>query len=120
MKGVTRMPAKVVAVVAVALMCSCKSELDRQLVDAAAEGDAQQVAALLSRGANIEARARDDWTPLTVAAREGHGDVVRLLLKRGAAVNAKEGGGHTALFWASKYNKTEAAALLKDAGGRNE
>lgn len=114
------MLANVIAIVAVALMCGCERERDRQLVDAAAAGDTKQVEALLAGGANIEARARDDWTPLTIAAREGHGDVVQLLLKRAATVNAKEGGGHTALFWATKYNKTAVISLLKEAGGRNE
>lgn len=108
------------ALLTFALMCGCTRERDRDLVHAAATGNTHGVVSLLSAGANIEARANDDWTALTVAAREGHADVVRVLLKHGAAVNAKEGGGHTALFWATKYNRTEVIALLKAAGGRNE
>jgi ankyrin repeat protein len=102
------------------LLNSCAAALDRDLVSAAAQGDAMQVKSLLDRGANIEAHARDDWTPLTVAAREGHLKTVELLLERGADVNAREGGGHTALFWADKYDRTEVAVLLRSKGGKLE
>ena len=100
--------------------CGIERESDRQLVDAAATGEAARVVALLSSGANIEAHARDDWTALTIAAREGRNDVVRDLLEKGAYVNAKEGGGHTALFWALKYERVDVANQLKRAGGRSE
>jgi ankyrin repeat protein len=92
---------------------------DGRLVDAAAEGDAATVQKLLDGGANVDAHARDDWTPLTSAAREGKLDVVKLLLKRGANVNAKEGGGHTAVFWAKKYQHHDVEQALIDAGGRD-
>jgi hypothetical protein len=99
---------------------SCADALDHDLVFAASQGDAERVRGLLDRGANIEAHAMDDWTPLSVAAREGHLQTVELLLERGADVNAKEGGGHTALFWAEKYHRKEVAELLKSRGGKLE
>jgi ankyrin repeat protein len=102
------------------LMPACHSNSAHALIDAAAEGDTRKVEDLLNRGANIEAHARDDWTPLTIAAREGHYETVKLLLNKGAKVNAKEGGGHTPLFWAKKYNRQQVIELLKGAGSKDE
>jgi ankyrin repeat protein len=105
--------------IAACLACGHGST-DGKLVDAAAEGDSATVQKLLDGGANIDAHARDDWTPLTTAAREGKLDVVKLLLARGANVSAKEGGGHTALFWARKYQHHEVEQALIAAGGKSE
>src|SRR5690242_4859038 len=41
--------------------------LDAQLLAAAKTGTPQQVQDLIQRGANIEARAKNSWTPLRVA-----------------------------------------------------
>jgi ankyrin repeat protein len=87
----------------IAVVFACGSrKLDGKLIDAAVNGDITGVQTFLDQGARIDAHARDDGTPLTVAAREGKLDVVKLLLRRGASVNTKEGGGHTALFWARR------------------
>jgi hypothetical protein len=97
---------------AVALMGSCVRPIDDQLVAAAYDGDAAKVEALLKRGANVEIRARDGWTPLTIAAREGRTDIVLALLRAGAKPNAEEGGGNTALFWATYYGHVDTARSL--------
>ncbi len=106
------------AIVLLGVACG-RQALDRELIDAAVRGDANGVRSLLDRGANIDAHARDDWTPLTVAAREGRLDVVKVLIKRGADVNETEGGGHTALFWAKKYQRLDVEQLLVAAGGHD-
>ncbi|SRR6266849_1148924 len=93
-------------------MGSCVRSLDDQLVAAAYEGDTTRVQALLQKGANVEAHARDDWTPLTIAAREGHNDAMLALLKAGAKPNSTEGGGNTALFWATYYRHVDTVRLL--------
>lgn len=102
------------------LAIACQGSLSQELIDAAAEGNTKKTQELLDRGANIETRARDDWTPLTIAACNGHYEIVKLLLDRGAKVNAKEGGGHTPLFWAKKYNHQKVIKLLKEVGGEEE
>src|SRR5262245_37237519 len=80
------------------LICiCCTTAQNRDLVSAAAQGNTEVVKALLARGANIEAHANDDWTPLTIASREGHLETVRVLLESGARVDSHEGGGNTAL-----------------------
>jgi len=109
-----------VLVIALSTVIACQSSLDQKLIDAAAEGDTERVDGLLKKGANIEVRARDDWTALSIAAREGHYETVKLLLNKGAKVNAKEGGGHPPLFWAKKYSHQKVIELLKEAGGKEE
>lgn len=101
-------------------LLSCARSIDRKLVNEAAYGRAESVKGLIAEGANIEVRALDDWTALTVAAKNGHYEVVKILLENGADVNAKEGGGHTALFWAERGKHEEVAELLRKAGGVSE
>lgn len=61
------------------------------------------------------------WRPLHEAARGGHVDVLEYLLEEGAKVNERTNfnSGGTALFWASKEPKKNAAAiaLLEKHGG---
>lgn len=111
---------KALLVVVVLFGLACVRRIDRELVDAATEGDAARVETLLEGGADIEAHANDGWTALAVASREGHLKTVELLLFRGAQVNAREGGGHTPLFWAERYNRSEVASVLRRAGGESE
>ena len=63
--------------------------LNRELIEAAAEGDVRWVRKLLDRGADVNARGALGGTPLHWAAREGRLSVARLLLDRGADVNAE-------------------------------
>ncbi len=42
---------------------ACSRNVDRMLVDAAAENNIASIKALLEQGANVDARANDDWTP---------------------------------------------------------
>ena len=44
-------------------------------------------------GADVNAKAKDDYTPLHAAAKEGHKAVAELLLANKADVNAKGRGG---------------------------
>ena len=116
-----RVPIQMVMFLLMASFFACgHASTEGKLVDAAAGGDAVAVQRLLDGGASVDAHARDDWTPLTIAAREGKLDVAKLLLRRGASVNAKEGGGHTAVFWAKKYQHRDVEQVLTAAGGKDE
>jgi ankyrin repeat protein len=101
-------------------LLACTRSIDQKLITASAEGDQERVIIWLEGGANINARANDDWTPLTIAARKGHVKVVELLLDRGADINKREGGGHTALFWAKKYKREAVIQVLMNHGAREE
>lgn len=50
----------------------------------------------------VDARAREEQTPLHVAARLGHGDIAALLLQHGADVTATTKDRYTPLHIAAK------------------
>jgi ankyrin repeat protein len=72
---------------------------------------------LLKCGADVNARAEFDATPLHWAAGWGHEALVDLLLAHGADVNAKEIGGRTPLGEARHMGKENVVRLLKKHGG---
>ena len=56
---------------------------------------------LIDKGAQLEAKNIDDWTPLHYAAFQGHVEIVRLLCDRGADVEARSIYGRTSLHYAT-------------------
>jgi ankyrin repeat protein len=76
------------------------------------------VEALLSRGADASARARNGTTntPLHAGAAGRNLDVVRALVERGADVNARQEGGFTALHSAALSGDVEMARFLISHG----
>src|SRR5271170_1157863 len=76
------------------------------------------VEALLERGADVHARARNGTTnlPLHAAAAGRNLDAVRALVAHGADVNARQEGGFTALHSAALNGDVEMARLLIAAG----
>jgi ankyrin len=89
-------------------------------------GNRDAVQLLLDRGADPNVQQFRGQTALMWAAAEGHADVVELLLARGAdpalssAASTKQErrppGGMTALIFASRQGKLEAALALLDGG----
>lgn len=96
------------------LLCCCGS--GKQVVDVAAQGDLDDMKRLILQGANVNAFALDDWTPLTIASREGHLHMVKFLVENGADVNQMEGGGNTALFWAAFGGHADIVKFLLQNG----
>jgi hypothetical protein len=82
------------------------------LSEARGNRDARLASRLLDRGADIEARDRDGYTPLLIAARNGTTDVLQVLLSRGAAPNARDKRGRTALHWTAELNRPQHLKLL--------
>ena len=74
--------------VAALLLQGATPERNEALLEAARTGNRPQVTAALDGGADVNAKARYDVTPLIFAATNGHVEVVRLLVARGANVNA--------------------------------
>ena len=93
------------------------AKLDKQLVEAAARGDAAQVKALLDKGANINAKL-NGRTALMQAAWNQHFDVMRLLHKRGADVRAKDHEGNTAWNLLQKARDLEVARQRRELGAQ--
>ena len=86
----------------------------------AARNNAVATATLLvERGAAVNAKENNHGlTPLHVAAWKNARATAALLLERGAAVNAKTNDGQTPLAVALQYDAYEAAAVIRQHGGR--
>ena len=85
---------------------------------AAADGLADEVARLLSTGADANAQDDDGWTPLHFAAQANSAVVTKTLLSAGAATELKDSYGNTPLFRAVFASHGDGAVirLLLNAG----
>jgi ankyrin repeat protein len=88
------------------------TDLDRQMLVAADNGDLHSVAQLLEKGADIEARGRYDSTALMMAAERGDLDMVKFLLDKGADASARDKSDETALVQATRSGNIEMLELL--------
>ena len=70
-------------------------------MQAATLGEDKVVAALLDKGADVNARSKGDVTPLMFASLAGQVAVVKQLLDQGARVDARDEQGRSALFYAA-------------------
>lgn len=84
--------------------------------DAAKSGDLEQIQHLVVKGANVNAQAIRDETPLIIAALSGNGEIVNYLLQRGADINARSASGLTALHAAAYAGHAEIISLLVARG----
>ncbi|XP_076655935.1 uncharacterized protein LOC143360718 isoform X2 [Halictus rubicundus] len=66
------------------------------------QGSEEAVRLFLSRGADVNANAKDNLMPIHVATKAGHETVVKLLLEHGAKVDAQDKDGKTILYLAVK------------------
>jgi len=88
----------------------------RTLHDAAVAGDANEINALLSKGANIEQKNRMGWTPLLTALNNNQFAVAELLLAKGADAKAADNRGETALGLAVKAGQKALVEQLVAKG----
>lgn len=96
--------------------CSTTSPKNKDLTDAAWQGNANRVKLLLDEGVSVDARSPHNNTALMNAARQGHTEVARLLLARGANVNAVGNNNWSALHNATWGGHTQIVRLLLDGG----
>ncbi len=121
-----------VLLVAILLLSGCSTgEGVTALMFAAKEGNEQQVAELLDRGAKVDRQSQYGWTALIFAAHYGHIEIVKRLLQQGADINhtsreipvgfmATRGGydSTTALREAIRKSHLDIAHLLLYSGAQ--
>jgi DNA repair exonuclease SbcCD ATPase subunit len=90
--------------------------MDAKLLDAARQGESEEIKLLLEEGAGVNVKNENGWTPLHWATRNGHADAARVLLDKGAHMNAKNNCGSTPLHLASHLGRVEVAYVLLDRG----
>jgi beta-lactamase regulating signal transducer with metallopeptidase domain/ankyrin repeat protein len=90
--------------------------LNIAIVEAAQDGNIDEVSELLGDGADVNAVVPGDGTPLLVAAREGHRTLARLLLDRGADANIGVAGDGNPLIMAAREGYLDIVTMLLDRG----
>lgn len=98
------------------VITSCTRQIDEDLIHASASGNVEEIKRLLSSGANIEAVAIKEWTPLTAAADNGQLDAVKTLIEAGAKVDAPAPGGVRAWQLAAIGGHEDVVLYLLQAG----
>lgn len=88
----------------------------RDIFEAARDGDVKQLEQCLSNGAN--ATEQDFWryTPLMFASMGGHVAAVEFLTAHKANVNSTTDAGQFALYYGAIYNHQLACAAVLNAG----
>src|SRR3982751_4058061 len=90
-----------------------------EITAAAASGDNDEVAAILSMDNRLtRAQDGDGWTPLHLAAHYGHAAAVETLLANNADVNVRSGNAmkNQPLHAAAAGRRVETARLLLESG----
>jgi ankyrin repeat protein len=98
------------------LPVSEQEKLTESLHRAVIADDIDQVESIMSKGADINGRGRQNWTPLHSALFYGTQEMAELLISKGADVNAQDERGNTPLHFAAIKGKNDAASLLIDKG----
>jgi ankyrin repeat protein len=74
------------------------------------------VKCLIEKGAEINAKDKEEKTTLHWASKEGHLEIVQCLIEKGADVNAKDTLNQTALHFASGEGHLELVQCLLENG----
>jgi ankyrin repeat protein len=88
-----------------------------QLVEAAFDGDLDEVVSWIEKGFHLESTDGRKHTALSEAACQGHMHMVEYLIKEGADPNALSDNGRSALWRASFGGHVEVVKALLEAGG---
>lgn len=89
-----------------------KDALGVELLDAVYERDLSHVEDLIRRGANLNHKDENEYTPLHYAAYFGLKDIVQKLIEAKANIDAKDNEGQTPLHCAAIQGHNEVANVL--------
>ncbi len=89
-----------------------RETFDRQLLEAAANGDLTAIGKALTSGADVNAHGQYKQSALNIASEKGHVYAVAILLAAGADVESADAADRTALMAATFHGKTKVADLL--------
>ncbi len=92
------------------------ADLTQELANAVVGNDAERVKFLLSKGADVNARDVQGYSPLHTAARNRNSTLVALLAEAGADVNARDSDGFTVLLHAINRNHVPTIEMLARKG----
>ncbi len=86
------------------------------LVAAARDNNLDALSAALSEDPDLEARDRQNKTPLMIGAEKGHVDIVETLIDAGADLEATDRVGKTPIMWAAHNGQAATVETLARAG----
>jgi ankyrin repeat protein len=86
------------------------------LHEAIIDKEADKVKSLLDKGADVEAKDKDEQTPLIYSSRLRNIEITKILLNHGVDVNARDHDGQTALMHASWNGNVNIVELLLKYG----
>jgi ankyrin repeat protein len=97
------------------ILSSCREDHNQTLLQAAADGDRENVQRLLESGADVNYR-QGCRTPLINATVGNHPAAVAVLMKAGADANAYDCDGLTPEMFAARHGYSEVQALIVRKG----
>lgn len=87
---------------------------DQQLLEAASDGDADKVAELVRKGANINVKDRWGWAPMSMAAYGGYPDIAKILIEAGADLDYQDVDGDSPLDLATNKGHTPVVLIIQE------
>ncbi|CAD7696169.1 unnamed protein product, partial [Ostreobium quekettii] len=95
-----------------------QSRDEKKLRQAAVDGRADLVTALLEKGVNVDTRDKNGATPLCIASCNGHKEVASVLIRAGAKTDSADKDGAMPLYIASWGGHKEVVSVLLGASAR--
>ena len=89
---------------------------EKPIIEAAINGDIDEIKRQLSLGVSVDYQASDKSTPLHFAVLKQQTDTIRFLIDNNASVNAKNERGLTPLHFAANAGDDLTACILLEAG----
>jgi ankyrin repeat protein len=92
------------------------TNMEQQLISAAAEGDTKAVLELLEGGADIDATNNQGVTAVMAATQKNNVDTVKALIEKGADINIRNNNKDNVLLYAGAEGLLEIVKLAVQAG----